>query len=301
MTNVKSIIAGLLLTVALAAYLSCYTVSEEQRGLLLYLGRIVENPETGEIDIKQPGLHFRIPGVHRIHLFDIRLQTLDIQSSRIVTAEKKDVLVDYYIKWQIADIAKYFTRTGGNKRRAEILLEQQVNDTLRAEFGRRTIRDVVTNDRVDIMKILREQARVGASELGLHVADVRIKRIDLPVEVSSAVYERMRAERERVATEHRSQGKAQAEVIKADADANVAVALATAQAEAAHIRGEGDAEAASIYARVYGQDPEFYSFYRSLEAYKTILAGEQNIFVLQPDSEFFQYFMTAQPPGKKSS
>lgn len=194
----------------------------------------------------------------------------------------------------------YFTRTGGNANQANLLLEQQLNDNLRAQFGRRSISDVVSNDRSTIMDALSKMANDSAQSLGISVIDVRIKRIDLPDEVQNAVFDRMRTERERVATEHRFNGKAQAEAIRANADANATLTIATARTQAAEIRSLGDAQAAKIYADAYSQDPNFYQFYRSLEAYKRIFAANQNnMLVLKPDSEFFKFFNSESGSQKK--
>jgi len=279
------------LIVLLLLYGSTYTVQEGQQAMLLQLGNIVKNPKTNIPYTWGPGLHFKWPLINEIQIFDTRLQTLDIKSSRIVTAEQKDLIVDYYVKWRITNLPLYFTRTGGSATQASLLLEQQLNDNLRAQFGRRTISDVVSNDRSTIMDSLSKLANDSAQSLGISVIDVRIKRIDLPNEVQSAVFDRMRTERERVATEHRFNGKAQAEAIRANADANATITVASARTQAAQIRSLGDAQAAKIYADAYNQDPAFYEFFRSLEAYKKIFASDQNnMLVLKPDSEFFKYF-----------
>jgi modulator of FtsH protease HflC len=292
--------SGLTLSIALLILLisSMFIVKEGEGALLLRLGRI-EVDRHGLALLKTPGLHFKIPLINQVWKFTTRLQTLDIQSSRIVTAEKKDVIVDYYIKWRIANPALYYTRTSGSILQTQILLEQQLNDSLRAEFGRRTIRDVIADDRASIMSILNQQANLSAKTLGLEVVDVRIKRIDLPNEVSAAIFERMRAERARVATEHRAQGRANAEAIRANADAEATITIATAKAEAMRVRGEADAAAAFIYAAAYNQDASFYAFYRSLIAYKKSFANKQDILILKPDSQFFNYFNGAHQLSSK--
>jgi modulator of FtsH protease HflC len=286
----KTLLAIVILIILLFGYSSFYVVNEGERALLLRLGAVVTD-NNGQPYIKGPGLHWKMPIITEARIFDIRLQTLDIKSSRIVTAEQKDVIVDYYVKWRISNLLLYYTRTGGNPQLANQLLEQQLNDSLRAQFGRRTISEVVSDDRTTIMDALSQQANNNAHRLGLDVVDVRIKRIDLPTEVSTAVFERMRAERERVATEHRSTGKASAEAIRAQADANVTIAVATAKEQAALIRSQGDAQAAKIYADAYSRDADFYAFYRSLLAYKKVFADRANsMLVLKPDSQFFKYF-----------
>ncbi len=274
--------------------MSIYTIREGQRGLLLRLGEIVKNPTTGKAEIKDPGLHFKLPFVNSVRTFDIRIQNLDIESSRIVTAEQKDVIVDYYVKWRIDNLPLYYTRTGGNEIVARTLLAQKLNDALRAEFGKRKLKKVVSDDRAQIMQILNEQANQNAKGLGIKVTDVRIKSIDLPTEVSSSVYARMRAERQRVATEFRAQGKAKGNEIRANADAKVRVIIATAKANAERTRAEGDAQAAKIYADAYGKDTSFYAFYRSLLAYRNTFDNKRDILVLQPDSQFFRYFNSIQ-------
>lgn len=284
--------------VALLIYFSTYTITEGQQALLLRLGTI-ETDTKGNPLVENPGLHFKIPFITQVKLFDMRLQTLDIQSSRIVTAEQKDVIVDYYAKWRINNVVLYYTRTSGDPQQASLLLEQQLNDGLRAEFGRRTISDVVSDDRATIMNALSQQANANAERLGISVIDVRIKRIDLPDEVSTAVFERMRTERERVATEHRSDGKANAEAIRANADASASVALATAKMQAAAMRAQSDKQASVIYTAAYSKDPEFYAFWRSLEAYKAVFANSANtLLVLKPDSAFFKYFNNLSNNGR---
>jgi len=267
MKSIKSSALFIILALFLLLSFSLFTVREGQEAIVLRLGKIETNGD-GKAIIYQPGLHFKYPIINNVRLFDIRLQTLDIQSSRIVTREKKDVIVDSYVKWRISNLPLYFTRTGGNEQNAAVLLEQQLNDGIRAKFGRRTISEVVSDDRQEIMFRLKGAVGITAKGLGIDVVDVRIKRIDLPTEVSAAVFDRMRAERERVATEHRADGKAAAEAIKADADATVTVTKATARAKGAEIRAKGNAQAASIYSKAFGKDEEFYSFYRSLGAYQ---------------------------------
>ncbi len=272
-------------------YGSLYIVQQGQQAILVQLGNIITNPKTRLPYLIGPGLHFKLPLINTVRLFDTRLQTLDIKSSRIVTAEQKDLIVDYYVKWRISNLSLYLQRTGGTIERANTLLEQQLNDNLRAQFGRRTIVDVVSNDRTSIMDTLNKLANENAQSLGISVIDVRIKRIDLPNEVRSAVFDRMRTERERVATEHRFNGKAQAEATRANADGTATLIVANARTQAAQIRSIGDAQAAKIYADAYNQDPQFYAFFRSLDAYKKVFAPNQNnMLVLKPDSEFFKYF-----------
>ena len=267
-----------------------FTIQEGEKGLLLRLGRLVNNPETKEPYVLGAGLHVRFPFITQVRIFDAKLQTLDIKSSRIVTEEKKDVLVDYYIKWRISNLPLYFTRTGGNSFQAETLLEQKLNDGLRAQFGKRKITEVVSGERSDIMNILKRQASESAQSLGIDVIDVRIKRIDLPSEVSSAVFARMRAERQRIANMHRADGRSAAEGIRAAADGKARIIVAEAEGSAKAIYGEGDAQAAAIYAQAYGKDEEFFTFYRSITAYKEVFSDKQDFLILRPDGEFFKYF-----------
>jgi membrane protease subunit HflC len=295
MSNIRFIFTTLILILFVVILSGLFTVYENERAIVLRLGKI-ETDRDGNPKIRQPGLNFKVPFITVARVFDTRLQTLDIDSSRIVTEQKKDLWVDYYIKWRIVDLPKFYTATGGNLIRVQTLIEQKANDGIRAEFGKRSIQEVVSGERRDIMKILREQVDTSASSLGVDVIDVRIKRIDLPTEVSSTVFQRMRSERARIATMHRAQGRADAEAIRAKADANVTVILATAESEGKKIRGEGNATAAKLYADAYNKDADFYSFYKSLIAYKTSFKDKRDLLVLQPDAKFFRYF--ANPSNK---
>lgn len=283
--------------VLLILYNTLFVVNEGQRGLLLRLGEIVQD-NNGRAVVANPGLGFKMPLLNQVRLFDTRLQTLAVKSSRILTKEQKYVQVDYYIKWRIEDLALYYQRTSGDVLRTETLLQQQVNDALRAAFGERTISDMVSGERVNVMALLKNSANVTAKNLGINVIDVRIKAIDLPEEVSEAVYNRMRTKREEVATDHRGAGRAQAEAIRATADAQATVKVAEAKTQAAKLRAEGIAEAAKIYSQAYSQDPEFYAFYRSLQAYKNSFNSKNDFLLLTPESDFFRYF-TAAPSGAK--
>jgi len=283
-----ALIVGIL--VFLLALSSIYTVTEGQRALVLRLGELVVNPKTGKPKVITPGIHFKVPFITKVRKFDVRLQNLDVESSRILTAEQKYVLVDYFTKWRIENLPLYYKRTGGYSYRAQLLLKQKINDALRAAFGNRKIKDVVSDDRLNIMELLKKKANESAQGLGITVSDVRIKGIDLPKEVRESVFQRMRTEREQVATKHRSQGKASAEAIKATADASVAVILATAKTDAQRIRAQGDTKAANIYIEAYSKNPKFYAFYRSLQAYHQIFKNKGTIMVIKPNSQFFQYF-----------
>jgi len=276
------IIAGL---VAFGISLSAFTVKQWEMAIKLRLGEIVD------ADYK-PGLHWMIPFINNVKRFDGRIQTLDARPQRFLTVEKKDVIVDSFVKWRIANVGQYYRSTGGNPGRTASLLAERINTSLRDEFGKRTIVEVVSGERSEIMALLTKDADEKANELGVEVIDVRIKRIDLPSEVSGSVYERMRAERERVARDLRAQGDEVAERIQAEADRQRTVILANAFRDAEKLRGEGDAKAASTYAQAYETNSEFYAFYRSLSAYRSVFSSSGNMMVLKPDSEFFKYFNT---------
>lgn len=269
---------------------SFFTVTQGEKGILLRLGRLVQDSATGQTKVLLPGLHVKMPFTESVRIFDTRIQTLDIKSSRIVTKEKKDVLVDYYVKWQILDLAGYFKSTGGQAFKAENLLEQQLNTSLRAQFGRRTISDVVSGGRDDVMDVLREHAEKEASKLGIHVIDVRIKGIELPANTSNAIYQRMRADMQKIANRHRADGQAEAEAIQAAADATVTVTLATARSEGNKVRAAGQAKAAEIYANAFDKNQKFFDFYRSLQAYEASFKNKDSMLVLDQSSAFFDYF-----------
>ncbi|MGQ3890492.1 protease modulator HflC [Legionella sp. CNM-4043-24] len=282
---------GLILFFGLIVFLtSVFTVTEGEHGILLRLGRLVNDAQTGEARVLSPGLHVKTPFIESVRLFDTRLQTLDIKSSRIVTKEKKDVIVDYYVKWQINNLARYFKSTGGNEFKAETLLEQQLNTSLRAQFGKRSISELVSGGRDDLMGLLRDNAEVQASGLGVHVVDVRIKGIELPSSATNAVYQRMRADMQEIANRHRADGNATAEAIQAAADAEVTVFLAKARSEGQITRAAGQAKAAAIYADAYNKNKEFFAFYRSLKAYEGSFTSKQDLLVLDQSSDFFRYF-----------
>jgi modulator of FtsH protease HflC len=289
--NTKPMISVLLIVLTLFLIgTGVYTVREGQRALVLRLGELVINPKTQRPEVVLPGLHFKLPIVTKVRKLDVRIQTLDVDSSRILTAEQKYVIVDYFAKWRIKDVALYYKRTGGLVYRTRMLLRQKTNDALRAAFGKRTIKEVISGDRVSIMKILKQRADESARSLGVQVIDLRIKGIDLPAEVRDSVFQRMSTEREQVATKHRSQGKAQAEALRANADATVTVMLANAKAAAQKIRASGDAKAANVYIKAYRKNPKFYSFYRSLRAYNQVFKSKSTIMVIKPNGRFFKYF-----------
>jgi membrane protease subunit HflC len=283
----------LLTTIAalLLLSLSAFTVDQREYALVFRLGEVVSVK-------KEPGLYFKIPMVENVRYFDKRILTLNwVEPDRFLTSEKKNVLVDSFVKWRIVDPMKYYVSVKGDELQAERRLSQTVNDGLRAEFGKRTIHEVVSGERSKIMEILRQRADRDSRQMGIQVLDVRLKRVDLPQEVSESVYQRMEAERKRVANELRSQGAGAAEKIRADADKQREVIIAEAFREAQRTKGEGDAKAAEIYAQAYGKNPEFYAFYRSLEAYRNSFKNKSDIFVLEPDSDFFKYLRNSS--GKK--
>ena len=289
--NTKTMVSMILIILALFLIATgVYTVREGQRALVLRLGELVVNPQTHQPEVMLPGLHFKVPAITKVRKLDVRLQTLDVDSSRILTAEQKYVIVDYFAKWRIKDVALYYKRTGALLYRTRMLLRQKTNDALRAAFGKRTIKEVISGDRVSIMMILKKKADESARSLGLQVIDLRIKGIDLPAEVRDSVFQRMSTEREQVATKHRSQGKAKAEAIQANADAAVAVMLANAKASAQKIRAIGDAKAANVYLNAYRKNPKFYTFYRSLKAYGQVFKNKSTIMVIKPNGRFFKYF-----------
>jgi len=272
--------------------LSMYTVDQRQAAMVFQLGEIISTK-------RDPGLYFKVPIVHNVRYFDTRILTLDsAEAERFITSEKKNVLVDYWVKWRIFDVEKYYVSFAGDEKRAENRLAQTVNDGMRAEFGRRTVHDVVSGARDEIMEMLREKADQDARRFGVQVMDVRIKRVELPSEVSESVYRRMEAERKRVANELRSTGGAEAEKIRADADKQREIIIAEAYRDAQTMKGEGDARAAAIYSAAYGKNPEFYAFYRSMDAYKSSFRSKSDVMVLQPNSEFFRYLKSPKGSGK---
>ncbi|CAJ1801629.1 protease modulator HflC [Aeromonas jandaei] len=292
----KKLAIGAIAVAAMVCFSSVFIVDEGQKGIVVQFGK-VKRVDSGEPRLYEPGLHFKVPLIDQVRKMDARIQTIDSQADRFVTSEKKDLIIDSYVKWKIEDFSKYYLATGGgNKLQAEDLLKRKINNGLRSEIGNRTIKDIVSGERSTVMEdALKKMAR--SSELGIKVVDVRIKQINLPVEVSNSIYQRMRAERTAVAREHRSQGREKAEILRADIDRKVTVMLADAESNARQLRGEGDAEAAKIYAESYKKDPEFFSFVRSMEAYRKSFTGGNELMVIKPDSEFFRYLKS--PHGTK--
>lgn len=291
MKKIGNILVAVLAALILLS-LSLFTVDQRQAALVFQLGEIVGVK-------KAPGLYFKIPLLQNVRYFDTRILTLDATTpERFITSEKKNVLVDYFVKWRIVDVERYYVSFRGEEARAMNRLAQTVNDGMRAEFGKRTVHDVVSGERDSIMEVLRKNADADARRFGVQVMDVRIKRIDLPTEVSESVYRRMEAERKRVANELRSTGAAEAEKIRADADRQREVIIAEAYREAQRIKGEGDARAAAIYAEAFGRNPEFYAFYRSMESYRASFKNKNDVLVLQPNSDFFRYMKSPRGGGK---
>ena len=280
----RNVLLGAVSAVVLLLSLSLFTVDETQTALRFQLGEMVEADY-------QPGLHWKWPLINNIRKFDRRLQTLDTEPERFLTAEKKNVIVDSFAMWRIQDVRRFYTAVGGEPIQANVRLDQIVKDGLRSEFSKRTIQEVVSGDRDQIMETLSRLLKEQAKQLGIAAVDVRIKRIDLPPDVSNSVFSRMKAERLRVAKDFRSRGAEAAERIRADADRQSTVILAEAYRDAERQRGEGDAQATDIYAQAYGKDQDFYSFSRSLTAYRQSFGDKSDILLLQPEgSQFFQYF-----------
>jgi modulator of FtsH protease HflC len=293
MNNIKTLVVIFLFLLLIIFFASVFTITQGHQGIILRLGKLVVVSQTGKTKILHPGLHLKFPFIEQVRVFDTRLQTLDIKSSRIVTKEKKDVIVDYYVKWRIQDLARYFKSTGGNEIKAQTLLEQQLNTYLRAQFGKRTISDVVSGGRDDVMLVLRDKAEQQAGELGIHVVDVRIKGIELPANTSNAIYQRMRADMQKIANKHRADGNAAAEAIQAASDAQVTVLLAKARSDGQIIKAKGQAEATNIYAQAYNQNKDFFVYYRSLKAYENSFNNKQDLLILDQSNAFFEYFKHA--------
>jgi membrane protease subunit HflC len=268
---------------ALIIWASVFTVDERQRAILFKFGEILASDF-------EPGLHFKMPVINNVRKFDSRILTIDQQPERFLTAEKKDLIVDSFVKWRIADVEQYFKTTQGDEAQAGRLLYQNINNGLRDEFGKRTVQEVIAGDRTEIMRIMTAEATEKARTLGIEVIDVRIKKIDLPARVSDSVYRRMRAERERVARDFRSKGAEAAERIRADADRQRSVILAEAYRDSEIVRGEGDSKATDIYAEAFSKNEDFFRFHRSVNAYKNNFSTAEDVILLEPDSEFFRYF-----------
>jgi membrane protease subunit HflC len=284
--------AGLVVAALIVASTSLFTVDQRQHAIVFQLGEIRDV-------VSEPGLHFKWPLIQNVRYFDKRILTFDsAEPERFLTSEKKNVLVDSFVKWKIVDVRQYYVSVGGDEARAQTRLTQAVNAGLREEFGKRTLHDVVSGERDRIMEEMRSKADADARKIGAQVIDVRLKRVDLPLEVSESVYRRMEAERKRVANELRSQGAAEAEKVRADADKQREIIVAEAYREAQRVKGEGDAKSSAIYAAAFGQNPEFYAFYRSLDAYRNSFRNKSDVLVVEPTSEFFKYLKGSGAVGK---
>ena len=278
------ILAGLALLVGMSML---FIVDERQLAIKFRLGEIVDSEYT-------PGLHFKAPWpINNVRKFDRRILTLDTKPERFLTGEKKNVTVDFFVKWRISDPATFYTTFMGDERQANMRLLQIIKNGLQLEFDQRTIRQVVADDRAEMMDSLTRTSSDQVTNFGIQIVDVRIKQIELPQDVRSSVFERMRAERERIAAEHRAQGQEAAKGIRAVADRERTVLLAEAERDAEVTRGEGDARATDIYGKAYSRNAEFFDFYRSMNAYRSALANKNDVLVLEPDSEFFKYFGSA--------
>ncbi len=289
--NMTHILVGAVIVLILAS-LSMFVVDQRQTAIVFQLGEM--------ISVKtQPGLYFKTPLMQNVRYFDSRILTLDTgEPERYITAEKKNVMVDSFVKWRIADVKQYYVSVGGDEMRARTRLMQTINSSMREEFGKRTIHDVISGERDQIMQAVLQKTGADASKIGVQVLDVRLKRVDFPVEISDSVYRRMEAERKRVANELRATGYAESEKIRADADRQRQVILAGAYRDAQRIKGEGDAKASALYAAAFGRNPEFYSFYRSLDAYKQSFRNKGDVMVLDPSSAFFKYMKSPARVGK---
>jgi membrane protease subunit HflC len=278
-----------LLVLALVLAMSLYTVDQRKAAIKFQLGEVVAVQT-------EPGLYFLVPIIQNVRMYDTRIQTLDARDAeRFLTSENKNVLVDSFVKWRIIDVRQYFVSVRGDPVAAEARISQTVNDALRAEFARRTVHDVVSGEREKIMSTVADKVDKDVKGIGVEVVDVRLKRVDLVPEISSDVYRRMESERKRVASELRATGQAEGEKIRADADRQRQVTVAEAYRDAQRIKGEGDAQAARIYAEAFQKNPEFYSFYRSMEAYRQGMRTKSDVMVLDPSSDFFKYFKS---PGR---
>ena len=289
MSNRIGAILAVVAAMFVLASMSMFTVDQRERAIIFQLGEIKDL-------IDEPGLHFKWPLIQNVRYFESRIITLDTpDTERFITSEKKNVLVDSFVKWRIGDLKQYYVSVQGDEQRAHTRLSQTVNSALREEFGKRTVHDVVSGEREEIMRIVREKLEDDAKRIGVSVVDVRLKRVELPQEVSESVYRRMEAERRAVASELRSQGFSEAEKIRAEADREREIIIAEAYKEAQRVKGEGDRRASAVYASAFSDNPEFYAFYRSLEAYKSSFSKKSDVLVLEPTSDFFKYVRN---PGK---
>ena len=292
MNNRLGLALVILVALLVLASLSAFTVDQRQRAIVFQLGEIKEI-------VNEPGLHFKWPLIQNVRYVDRRILTLDTpDTERFITSEKKNVLVDSFVKWRIEDVRQYYISVQADEQRAQTRIAQTINAALREEFGKRTVQDVVSGERDKIMQVVRRKVDEDVGRIGVEIVDVRIKRVDLPAEVSESVYRRMKAERESVASQLRSQGFSEAEKIRAEADRDREVIVAEAYRNAQRVMGEGDARASAIYARAFGENPEFYAFYRSMEAYRKTFRGRNDVLVIEPTAEFFRYFKNPGVSGR---
>lgn len=315
-SSTMNIILALVLIIAFVLFNSLFVIREGNVGIVTRFGKVTRTADA-DLSISQPGLHFKIPFIDQVRYLDARIQTLSANADRFVTAEKKDLIIDSYVKWKIKDPATYYlTTAGGNKMQAEELLRRRITNSLRSQIGKLTIHEIVSGQGrealVNNFDVESEPAVIGASkrdevmqnalkdigqsavELGIEIVDVRIKQINLPPEVSNSIYQRMRAERDAVAKLHRSQGRMEAEAIRAQADREVIVKIAEAERNARKLKGEGDAEATKIYADAYSQNPDLFNFLKSMDAYRASMSSGKDVLVLNPDNEFFEFFNSAE-------
>ncbi len=293
MTPIKKSLVVAVAALLVILFFSIFTVKEGTSAFILRLGQIVQNGKTGQPATQGPGLHFKIPVIDRIRYFDMRMQELVTPALRpltVVTKEQTYLQIEYFAKWRINNLTKFYTSTGGSVRWAETLLEQRINDIVRAEYGKRTSVQAISTDRANMMAVIREQANNIGKDQGVTVVDVRIQQITLPKDVMDSVFKRMATERKQFAEAKRAGGMEKSEEIRALADQQVTVIKATALMQGAAIRAKGDQEAAEIYAKAYGSDPSFYAYYRSLEAYEESFKDKNDILVLKPEGRFFSYF-----------
>lgn len=292
MNRIGSIVIGALV-VLLLLNATIFTVDQRQTALVRQFGEVVKVHT-------EPGLKFKLPLIQNVIFFDLRILTSDAkQAESFLTAEKKNVLVDSFFKWRVINAQQFYVSVGGDEDRAATRIRQTVNDGLRAEFGKRTVHDVVSGQRDQIMKLIQQKADVDARKIGVQVVDVRLKRVDLSDEVSVSVYGRMEAERKRDANDARATGAAEAEKIRADADKQKEIIIAEAYSKAESLKGDGDAKASAIYATAYGKNPEFYAFYRSMQAYRESFRNKSDLMVLDPSSDFFKYMKNPRAAGGK--
>ena len=289
MSPAKIISLAVLFLIAFIGYSSVFTVDEGQLAIKFQFGEILRADY-------EPGLHFKVPFVNNVRKFNKRILTLDARPANYLTQEKKNVTVDFFAKWRINDVrAFYKTMSGGNERIAQERIYTIINDGLRGQFSHRKVKEVISGKRNLIMNTITQLANQQVSNFGIEIVDVRIKRIDFTKNINDSIYRRMVAERDRVAKEHRAQGAEEAEKIRAGADRQRTVLIANAYNQSEQLRGDGDAKASKIYADAFRQNPEFYAFYRSLEAYRKSFNRQNDILVIQPDSAFFEYFKDTQP------